>query len=138
MPRLFLDTDILLDLVCDTRRFSADSSELMTMAVATDAEVMAGVGSFKDVYYIQCKATHDERRARDAMRLLRGLVEVVGLDEEALDRALGSDEPDLEDGMVRASAELCGADVIVTHDEAAFRGSSVTKMSAGEVLTLLG
>ena len=53
---------------------------------------------------------------------------------EECDRSLKSNEPDFEDGLVRACAELNGADFIITRDEDAFVGSKVKSVTAKEFL----
>ena len=54
-----------------------------------------------------------------------------------LDRAFGSDEPDVEDGIVRATAELMGAEAIITRDDAAYKTSRVPSMTAREYCMLM-
>ncbi len=51
--------------------------------------------------------------------------------------ALESEEPDFEDALIRITAEQERVDVIVSRDKSAFVGSSIPRMSAGEVLNLL-
>ena len=50
--------------------------------------------------------------------------------------ALNSDEPDFEDGIIRACAELNGADFIITRDKAAFAHSKVRSVTAAEYLEI--
>ena len=52
--------------------------------------------------------------------------------------ALDSDEPDFEDGLVRAAAETEAAFAIITRDAQAFKTSSVPAMSAARYLELFG
>ena len=91
--------------------------------------------SFKDVYYV-AECAHGERWARDAVRKLMGMLAIAPVDWEVCDRALSSDEPDFEDGIIRACAELNGADAIVTHDKDAFAHSLVRSVTAAEYLEI--
>ncbi len=77
--------------------------------------------------------TTRQLRARHLKRLL-GLVAVAPVSAEECDRSLRSNEPDFEDGLVRACAELNGADFIITRDEDAFAGSKVKSATAKEFL----
>ena len=52
--------------------------------------------------------------------------------------ALASDEPDFEDGMVRACAEHEGATVIITRDKKAFTASAIPALPAAEFLAQVG
>ena len=47
-------------------------------------------------------------------------------------------EPDFEDGLIRACAELNDVDVILTRDADAFRRSKVRAMTCAEYLELFG
>ena len=50
--------------------------------------------------------------------------------------ALNSGEPDFEDGIVRACAELNRADFIITRDKATFAHSKVRSVTASEYLEI--
>lgn len=47
-----------------------------------------------------------------------------------------SDEPDFEDGIIRACAEAAGADFIISRDERAFARSPIKRLSAQEYIDL--
>lgn len=72
-------------------------------------------------------------RAKRLENLL-GLVAVAPVSAEECDRSLRSNEPDFEDGLIRACAELNGADFIVTRDRDAFAGGKVRSVTAKEFL----
>lgn len=93
----------------------------------------AAATSFNDAYYILCRA-YSEAIAREALENLLGLVAVAPVSAEECDRSLRSNEPDFEDGLIRACAELNGADFIITRDEDAFVGSKVKSVTAKEFL----
>ena len=61
-------------------------------------------------------------------------VDILDLTERDARRAIDSDEPDYEDGLVRAVAEESGIDCIVTPDAAAFHASPVPAKDAAAVL----
>ena len=67
-----------------------------------------------------------------------GLVVVAPVGGEEADLALHAGEPDFEDGLVRACAELNDVDFIITRDAAAFRKSRVRSVSAAEYLEIVG
>lgn len=92
--------------------------------------------SIKDVYYILCRhyGNKSEPTVRDRLDTFRQVVSVRELTCEVFDRAFASDEPDLEDGIVRATAELHGAQAIITRDRAAYSSSTAPAMTAAEFL----
>ena len=95
--------------------------------------------SIKDAYYILCHhyGKRREELVRDRLDAFRQIVEVAELTNEVLDRAFSCDEANLEDGIVRATAELRSAAAIITRDQTAYARSSVPSMAAREFLQRL-
>ncbi len=135
MCRLLIDTNVMLDAVLSGRPGTDAAREVINLCNGNGELGMACALSFKDVYYITTKV-HGEPWARNAVRNLMGLLVVAPVDAEVLDMAMRSNEPDFEDGIVRAAAELNGADFIITRDKAAFAKSNVRAVSASEYLEI--
>lgn len=70
------------------------------------------------------------------MRVFMRAFEVEDLDVEICSIALEPDEPDYEDGCIRAIAESAQIDFIITRDEAAFARSWAKSYSAKRFLEL--
>ena len=136
MCRLLIDTNVMLDASISLRPESAEACEVLNLCNGNGELGMACALSFKDVYYIIGKH-YGEAEARNAVRNLMGLLVVAPVDAEVLDMAMRSNEPDFEDGIVRAAAELNGADFIITRDKAAFAKSTVRAVSASEYLEIV-
>lgn len=133
MYRVLLDTNILLDSVIPNRPQHDEALTLLKWCNGSGDYGFAAATSFNDAYYVLCRA-YDEAIAREALENLLGLVAVAPVSAEECERSLQGNEPDFEDGLVRACAELNGADFIVTRDEAAFAGSKVKSVTAREFL----
>ena len=131
MARVVLDTNIILDYLSATRERHRDAVDLLeTLLSSEDKSPVVLAASIKDAYYILCRHYHNEGVVRSRLNDFRSLMEVAELTVPVLDAAFASDEPDLEDGIVRATAELLGAEAIVTRDASAYVGSSVPSMDA--------
>ena len=134
MCRVLVDTNILLDAILD-REESQEAQDVIDRCSGWgDFGMVCGL-SLKDVYYITTRI-NGEAWARNVVHRLMGLLFVAPVDTEVCDRALNSNEPDFEDGIIRSCAELNGADFIVTHDKAAFANSTVRSVSAAEYLEI--
>lgn len=136
MHRLLLDTNILLDCVDPRRAFHGDALRLLAQCNGGGDMGLASSHSLKDVYYVMSKL-YGEPSAREAVRVLAGLVVIGPIGAEEALMALDSNEPDFEDGLVRAFAELNDVDFIVSRDQEAFRKSRVRKVSAAEYLDVV-
>lgn len=126
-----LDINVLLDIAI-AHRPGADAAQALFDSVA-DGGVMAFVfpGSLKDFYFITRRDLHeDTRRAWVALFLDTFLL--ASFDRKTCEAALGSDEPDFEDGLIRAAAEHEGCTHIITRDLRAFAHSSVASMTPEE------
>lgn len=133
MYRILLDTNILLDSVIPNRPQHDEALALLRWCNGSGDYGFAAATSFNDAYYILCRA-YSEAIARKALENLLGLVAVAPVSAEECDRSLRSNEPDFEDGLVRACAELNGADFIITRDRDAFAGGKVRSVTAKEFL----
>ncbi|MEE1296794.1 MAG: PIN domain-containing protein [Bifidobacterium sp.] len=136
--RILLDTNILLD-YCDADRtpFHGECLDLLMSCVDMGIELCVFAGSLKDVYYVLRKK-YGEPAARQATAVLLDRFEVLPLLVSTLRAAIDSDEPDFEDGLVRAAAESNGVSAIVSRDAAAFGMSMVPSYSPQEFMRQIG
>lgn len=135
MPRILLDTNFLLDFIDETRPESAYACELFRRAVSGEFSAIISAASLKDMYYVACKRG-SEQEARDWVNMFIWAFDIEPLDVEACAIAVSSDEPDFEDGCVRAIAECAQVDFIITRDRTAFARSWVKTYSPREFLEL--
>lgn len=131
MTRVVLDTSVVLDYLSATRPRHLDAVDLLECLLSSgDVRAVVPAGSIKDAYYILCRHYRSEKIVRSRIDDLRRLVEIAELTVPVLDAAFSSDEPDLEDAVVRSTAELLGAKAIITRDATAYARSSVPSMDA--------
>ena len=136
MFNALFDTNALLDAVDPTRPLSEEACKaIMLCNEGFEIRGYTCPLSLKDTYYILTKAW-GEKLAREAVGWLSGLLIVVPVSAEECDMALRGGEPDFEDGLIRATAEIEGMDYIITRDKAAFAGSSVKAVTAAEFVAL--
>ena len=96
-------------------------------------EAFVSACSLKDAYYILTKQA-GEARGREVVRDCLKSYSVESLDQEACFASAYSDEPDFEDGCIRAMAERAGVDFIITRDRAAFVRSTIKTFSPAEFI----
>ena len=125
MIRALLDTNVLIDFMVPDRPGSPCAARIVDAAGEGRFEAVVSAGSLKDAYYIVRKHFGDAL-VREYLSALMDLAEIAPIDRAACTTALASDEPDFEDGLVRAAAETARADFIVTRDAAAFEGSAAS------------
>jgi len=135
--RLLFDTNVLLDAVVPGRPQSAEACRVLELCNGGGDLGFACALSMKDVYYVLQKHC-GEARAREAVETLAGLVAVAPVGVEECDMSLRGNEPDFEDGLVRACAELNDIDFILTRDAGAFRRCKIRSLTCAEYLEIVG
>lgn len=128
MHRVFADTNFLLDVMIPDRPQSGSARRIYCDVLGNVYDMAIAAGSLKDTYYIARRYLSEEDRRDWIREFLRHLI-VLPVDESACRRAIDSDEPDFEDGIVRQCAEAWNADYLLSRDVGAFRNSRPTPAS---------
>ena len=132
MPRsVLVDTNVLIDAAVPGRTSHAAAIMLEHEVAYGKLEAFVAATSLKDVYYLIRRET-DEAFAREYVQCLMRLYATAAVDAAICEQAAFSDEPDFEDGIIRACAESLGVDYIISRDQAAFENSSIKRLSAQE------
>ena len=122
-----MDTSVLLDALDSRRPQSEEACRVLRHC--------NGGGATAYVDDVLAKA-HGAEAARRGVGYLMGLVVIAPMGSEDCDVSLRSDEPDFEDGLVRACAELNGIDFILTRDAKAFDRSTVRAVNCAKYLEI--
>lgn len=135
--RVLFDTNVLLDAICRERPQSAEARQALRFCNGGGDMGLVAPLSLKDAYYVLSRQ-YGEALAREAIRRLMGLLVVapVGAEESIL--SINGNEPDFEDGLIRACAELNEVSFILTRDAAAFKKSPVRAITCAEYLEIVG
>lgn len=134
--RVLFDTNILMDII-DARRPSSTAARraLEICNGGGDMGVVAPL-SLKDAYYLLTRQ-FGEPNARTCIEHLVEQLVVIPFGAEECLIAVDSNEPDFEDGLIRAAAELNDIDFILTRDASAFRRSTVRAITCEEYLDIV-
>ena len=132
MVRVFLDTNFLLDLALEHRPGGKAAAEILQRAEEGELAGIVSPSSLKDFYYIARKDMPDDLRRGWIAFFMDGFA-VADTNRSVCQNALVSDEPDFEDGIVRAIAEDEGCDYILTRDAKGFDGSKAPKIEPEEL-----
>lgn len=133
--RLLFDTNVLLDAIDARRPQSREAQDVLLLCNSGEAMGLVTPGTLKDVYYILTKQ-FDEPHARRTVSVLIDMLVILPVEAECCVRAATSAEPDFEDGLLRAAAELNEIDFILTRDARAFRGSTIRSVTCAEYLEI--
>ena len=133
MDSVLLDTNVLLDFF-EIPRAEHDISAALMVELAKGAIKICVAGtSLKDSYYILSKRI-GKAQARHAVESILTTMTILPVDDACCRLAYACAEPDFEDGIIRAAAEIGHVDYLVTRDRSAFAGSVVPKISPRDLL----
>lgn len=132
MSSLLFDANALVYWVYPGSPYHDDVSELLHQQLAEKGSVYALSSSLNEIYYALHTHYMSEEDARACIRDIAEVFDLVELTGPLVFEALDSDEPDYEDGLIRAAAEALQVDAIISYDKKAFVGSFVPKLTARE------
>ncbi len=129
--RLFLDTNILIDIIEDRAEFAEDSSAVLILAEQLGASLLIAWHGLATAYYIIRRDRTEQAAMIEVDRIL-GWAEIAPVDSLSASRARSFQLPDFEDAMQCACAENCLADFIVTRNRRDFALSPIPAISPAD------
>ena len=136
MNSIFLDTNVLLDVLCDRQPYYEKSIEVWTLAETGAVQGFISAISFNNIYYIVRKA-RDRKTAEKVLGMLRDVFTPVALDGQIINQALAAGFKDFEDAIQYHSALHAKASCLISRDAADFPRSGLLILSPAEYLATL-
>jgi len=133
MRKLFLDTNIILDLLACRMPFYAEAAELFSLADKKEIKLSISSLCLADTHYIISRQ-NSEPEVRKILRKFKVLVNVLPLDDKIADLALNSEFRDFEDAIQYYTAIENDQDIIITRNQQDFKDSKIPIMTAGEFI----
>jgi predicted nucleic acid-binding protein len=129
---VFLDTNILLDVLADREPFAPASRRLWELSELNRVVGTVSAISFNNIYYILRKAAND-RTAREALKKMRAIFTTAEVDSKILQQAIDSDIRDFEDAVQYFSSLRSGADYVITRNPDDFPDPSPVPVVTPEI-----
>ena len=135
MDKLFIDSDIILDLIQKREPFFGDSLHLFTMIEEQKIKGYVSPLIFSNLFYILRKL-ESGKFALNVLLRLKALLVIVKIDEKTIELALTSGFRDFEDAVQNYAAIEAGVHYMVTRNKADYKESGLIVCSAGEYLAI--
>ncbi|MBP9151029.1 MAG: PIN domain-containing protein [Flavobacteriales bacterium] len=130
MKKLFLDTNIVIDLLAQREPFYADAANLFSLADKKQIELSVSSLTIANTSY-QLLKQMDTSKMKSILRNLRLLLSVHSLNDKIIGLALNDETfSDFEDGMQHFTALDNGHDIIITRNLKDFKNSKLPTMNA--------
>ena len=133
MENIFVDTNIIIDLLAKRDLFYKDAQALFTLSDKREIQLCISSLSFANAYYSIVKH-HKDIDAKKYLAKFKVLVKVLPLEDKAIELALASDSNDFEDGLQYFIAMDNESDIIITRNKKDFKNAKIPVMTAGEYI----
>lgn len=127
--KLFLDTNVLIDLFGHRDGFYDDALKLVGSHILGDTTLWASAKSFTDIFYVLMRCDADPNALQKAFIASLDFLNICALDQDDIADAATQDWSDFEDCLIAMGAAKVEADFIITRDEAGFDRSPIPALS---------
>ena len=134
MSRLFLDTNVILDLLGERIPFYDSIAKVATLADQKKITLVVSPLSFTTVAYVLNKYESTETTLTK-LRKFKILCEVCEVDSEIIEKALNSNFTDFEDSVQYFTALQSNSSIIITRNGKDFKSATIPFMTAEEYLS---
>ena len=134
--RVFIDTNIFLDLLCRRERFLGDSLKVFDLAVDGKFELLISDLSIANIKYITRKDFSVDS-FYETISAFRPVFTIVPVGEDAVDKALALKAQDFEDALQYFSAVHSQADYLLTRNIRDYGFASLKVMSPTDFIQRL-
>ena len=133
MEKVFVDTDIILDLLSDREPFSEHSAKLFSAADKGNIKIHVSSLSFSNLHYILSKQ-YSSDQSRKRLLKFKTLVTVLAVTDKIIDLALSSDFKDFEDGIQYFTAIENNVKILLTRNLKDYKTSEIPIMTAEQFM----
>ena len=134
MKKLFIDTNIIIDLLSRREPFFDESADLFSLADQKIIELNISSLTIANTSYTLLRQT-DSKKAKEILRKLRLIVNILPHDDKIIDVTLNDDSfTDFEDGLQYFTAIENNQDLIITRNLKDFKASKLPVMTARQFL----
>lgn len=134
MSRIFLDTNVILDLLGERVPFFDSIAKVATLADQKKLTLIVSPLSFTTVDYVLNKYESSES-VLNKLRKFKIICEIFEVNEETIDKALNSNFKDFEDAVQYFTALQSNCSIIITRNGKDFKNSTIPIMTAEEYLS---
>ena len=128
MEHVFVDTNIVIDLLQKRENFYKEAQELFTKADRKKLKLYISALTFANTYYILSKY-YSSSEAKKILSKFKVLVEVLPTTDKIIDLALASDFNDFEDAIQFYTALESNLHVIITRNKKDFKNNLIPVFS---------
>ena len=124
MENVFVDTNIVIDLLQKRDEFYKEAQELFTLADRKKVKLYISALTFANTYYILSRF-YSSDEAKKILSKFKVLVEVLPTTDKIIELALASDFKDFEDAIQFYTALESSLEAIITRNKKDFKNNLI-------------
>ncbi len=137
MKQVFLDTNIVIDLLADRKPFSIAAAQIFNLAVAGKVKLYISAVSYNNIYYLLRQSLSNNETIK-LLNELSEMAEIADVSKAVIKKSLKSEFKDFEDAIqYHCALSLNKIDFIVTRNTKDFKKSVLPVMNAEEAMSII-
>lgn len=133
MNKIFVDSDVLLDLLLDREPFSDDIAKIIEISVESDTKLYTSPISICNINYIIGRLENKKKADSKTKKILE-LVSIESVGQKVVDDASLSAFKDFEDSIQNFCAVESGHKILITRNTKDYRESQLSILTPKEYL----
>ena len=132
-PRIFLDTNVMLDFLDERQPFYIHAAQIMSLSDQKKIELIVSPISYTTIDYLLSKK-NPNKLVREKLRDFKILATIGSINEQTIEKALISKFRDFEDAVQYYCALDANCETIITRDSKHFKESILPAITPKEYL----
>jgi predicted nucleic acid-binding protein len=128
MTKVFVDTDVCIDLLSGRQPFNKTAEILFSLADIGQIKIYVSSISFANIDYV-LRSQYSTSHSRKIIANFKTLVNVLSVDNKTIDLAIASDFNDFEDAIQYCCAIENNLSTIITRNTKDFKKSTIKVVS---------
>lgn len=134
--KLFLDTNVVVDLLGEREPFYDDAAKIATLADKGKIQLIVSALTYSTVYYLLSRFEGKEA-VKEKIRKLKVIAETADLTDNIIDKGLASNFTDFEDSLQYYCALNTECSILITRNGKDFKESDLPVLTPDEYLSSL-
>jgi predicted nucleic acid-binding protein len=135
MAKIFVDTDVCIDLLSGRKPFNATAEKMFSLADTGKIEICVSSLAFANIDYVLHSQYSSVHHSRQLLATFKSLVTILPVDSKTIELALASDFNDFEDAIQYYCAIENGINILVTRNIKDFKKARIHIMTPEVFLT---
>ncbi len=134
--KLFLDTNVVVDLLGEREPFYDAAARIASMADKGRIQLIVSALTYSTVFYLLSRF-EDKEQVKEKIRKFKVIAETAELTDKIIDKGLASKFADFEDALQYYCALQKDSDMLITRNVKDFKESDIPVLTPEEYLSSL-